>query len=113
MNCNRMVCRCDCGGFAQPVALWITDQKALLVTCFCVACESQLSVIFPLAELYKDCPLPNFDEKKLIQAVDSEIAKIKEEAGKPIRPPLTTRLSDNDKKWCAEIHINPEDGLLQ
>ena len=111
MLCSRILCRCECGSFAQPVALWVTDDKSLLVTCFCINCEAQLSVIFPLSQLWKDCPQPKIDKKKLIKAVDEEISRITNEAGKPLVPPLAPKfeLTPEDIFWEHAMGVKPDD----
>jgi hypothetical protein len=99
MNCGRLICKCNCGGFAQPLSVWVTDQKSLLVTCYCIVCESQVNVVFPLSDLWKSCPKPSLPGLP----------------GKPIQPPLAKppeELTEEDKKWLLEFHIKePDNGV--
>ena len=98
MNMKRLLCICNCGGFGQPFSIWMTDQKALCVTAHCISCESQFSVLFPLADLFKDCPLP--DLKALDAAIGAEIAEIAESAD-----PKPIKLTQLDKRWLKELKI--------
>jgi hypothetical protein len=76
MNCLRLRCVCECGGYGHPHSFWITDQKQLLDVAVCVNCEEKLNVIFPLTDLFKSCPSP--DIKLLNQAIGQEIEQITE-----------------------------------
>ena len=105
MNCGRLLCTCACGGYGQPHTLWITDQKQLLITCLCIACEEPFNVLFPLADLFKQCPLPNL--AKLDKAIGNEIDKI---TG-PLRPPLSIKepeFTDGDKEELKSLHVSWE-----
>ena len=82
MNCNRLVMKCECGAMAQPHSFWITDTKAVLVTCLCINCEKVLHVLFHLSDLWKACPKP--DPTALLNAVDQQIHAICE--GNLIKP---------------------------
>jgi len=57
VNCNRLMTTCNCGSYCTPVLLWITDTKMLLVESVCVSCGEKVNVLFPLTELYKECPV--------------------------------------------------------
>ena len=98
MNCSRLICKCNCGGFAQPLSAWVTDQKSLLVTCYCIVCESQVNVVFPLSQLFKACPKPSLPSK-------------------PLQPPLQLPnveedFTEEDKKWMLEFHLKePDNGV--
>jgi len=95
MNCHRLLCVCNCGGYGHPHALWITDQKQLLVTAICVKCEERFNALFPLTDLFKGCPLP--DVKELNEALGREIEQIT--TSKPLI--LTT----DDKKFLDALKI--------
>src|ERR1017187_4844858 len=98
MNAHRLMATCpDCDSFGQPLSLWITSGKHLLVTCYCISCEKNWNVIFPLTMLYKSCPLPSDDEKTkaLIKAVDRQIAKITNQ-----QPQTVTT---DDTKWLKSM----------
>ena len=108
MNAHRLLGKCECGGYAQPQSLWITDQKSLLVTCFCIVCEKQINVVFPLTELFKQCPKPTFTAKQLREIVGKENALITGEAGKPLTPPLSPFVI-KDWRYLKEMHIVDEE----
>ncbi len=40
------------------MTLWVTDQKALMVSSYCIVCEEITHVAFPLTMLFKGCPKP-------------------------------------------------------
>jgi hypothetical protein len=93
VNCHRLLCKCSCGGFAQPLSFWLTDQKSLMVTCYCIVCESQVNVAFPLSELFKSCPLPTLSLGE----------------GKPFPqlPRVAEELTDEDVDILRQAHIDP------
>ena len=53
MNCHRIISRCECGGYTQPFSLWITDNRAVLVSSHCTSCEKKVDTIYYLTDLYK------------------------------------------------------------
>lgn len=74
MNCVRFFCTCECGSYAQPLSLWLTDEKILLITARCIACEKEVNSLFRLADLVRACPPPDLD--KLSEEIGKEIALI-------------------------------------
>jgi hypothetical protein len=97
MNRSRLISKCECGGFAQPLSLWVTDEKSLLVTSYCIVCESQVNVIFPLTELFKSCPLPTFGE----------------DTTRLLLPRAVEQWTDEDMQILRKAHIDPEGGGLE
>ena len=74
MNLKRLLCSCHkCGSYAQPHALWLTDQGHLCVTAICVNCEEKTNVLFPLSDLLAHCPPPT---KAIDMAIKEEIKEI-------------------------------------
>jgi hypothetical protein len=76
MNCLRLRCVCECGGYGHPHALWVTEQKQLRVAAICIDCGKNLNVFFPLTDLFKACPPPDFE--RLDEAIGQEIERIAE-----------------------------------
>ena len=74
MNCLRLRCVCECGGYGHPHALWVTEQKQLRVAAICIDCGKNLNVFFPLTDLFKACPPPDFE--RLDEAIGQEIERI-------------------------------------
>ena len=98
MNCFRLRCVCRCGSYTQPLSLWITDQKSLQVTSYCVSCESQFCVLFPLSELFKSCPCPTpapIEEKSQI-----------------LLPRAPEHLTTQDARFLRALKIDPWEGGL-
>lgn len=71
MTLSKLVSSCPCGGSVAPVNLFVTDDKALLVTGMCMTCNEQIKTQWPLRELYSHCPKP-----------------APEPLRKPVKPPL-------------------------
>lgn len=96
MNLNRLLCNCyQCGGFAQPHALWLSDQKTLVITALCLSCEEKTNVIFPLDVLFKGCPIPDLSQ---VEAAIVE-ATVEDQPPKPMRP------TGDDKKFLRAMRI--------
>lgn len=93
MNCNRFIVRCECGSPVQPHSLWLTDTKSLCISGLCVACEKLCNIVVELAELFKNCPLP--DLKQLDASIGQAIEKITEQ----------NLFNSDDKIWLLEQHI--------
>lgn len=102
MNCLRLKCVCECGGYGHPNALWITEQKQLRVVAICIDCGEKINVFFPLTDLFKACPSP--DIRQLDEAVGQEIERIADSAtSKPVD--ITTEDEEMLKSFGIKVPV--------
>lgn len=98
MTLSQLVATCPCGGRVATVNMYVSDQKALLVTGMCITCNEQIKTAWPLTELYKRCPPPETSPLRTPQA---------ETKRRPVKPPLQLPPGD-DASFLHSMGISDE-----
>ena len=104
ININCVKCEVEC----LITGAFFSADGEIMFLANCPKCKNIIKWTVMSTRLSYLALRNDMEAEVIAKAVKTEIARIE-----PLRPPIAPKLSDDDIRWCSELHIDTEGGTLQ